>query len=496
MANYTKKKKTEYTDNVMSATPRNNNVTKYNQYQSDYLNAKTPEAAALASYGMQQTQDTLSPLSSGGYWGQETKGNYNAYLNAPSFSYDPYTPNQWGGHSRYYNDALAAVQNYGPFEYDYQTDPLYSVYKKEYIREGQRASEDALAQAAAMTGGVPSSFAQTAAQQAGNYYAAKTADAIPQLRQQAYNEYNQNFANLMNKYGTAMENDQFDYNVFSDEESRRKNAYDTNLATAKYGYESDMSKLLNAYNIAADQLAADQSNWLTEQNMRVNMGDYSGVDAMYGTDLQSIYDQQKADEAAANAIYAFAEDGGEPYKIGSALGKSYINSLMPGQSVKASDGSTWTRDADTGDYIIQDVYGRTFRISSGQTPTANYIGYLPSPGDDGVTLRKGAKVSGTDKKDAERAAKDASRVAGMVDRINNMLGLIKPTTSSNGYVPMGDLNRESNYASGGRYPVDTDSVNALGLGDLSAAELAALVSDPNSGYKKTLYNGKWKIVKE
>jgi len=359
-----------------------NDEAKLQQLQQDYANATTPEAAALADYEMKSMQSTMSPLSSGGYWGQQTIARDSAYANAPSFSYDPYTPNQWGGHSAGYDQALSDVLGYGPFSYDYQSDPLYSVYKKEYTREGQRASADALAQAAAMTGGVPSSYAQMAAQQAGNYYASQLADAIPQLRNQAYNEYNQNFANLLSKYGAAMEGDQFDYGVFSDDESRRKNAYDTNLATAKYGYETGMDQLLKSYSMAADQLAADQSNWLNEQNLRTSMGDYSGVDALLGTDLQSRYDKEKADQDAANAIYAFAEDGGTPYKISTPLGQGYISSLMPGQSVTASDGSTWTLDKDTGDYIIKDVYGRTYRIKSGQEP-ASYSGYIPAPVDEG-----------------------------------------------------------------------------------------------------------------
>lgn len=88
------------------------------------------------------------------------------------------------------DEALNAYLNRPAFAYDPQTDPQYSAYRKQYAREGQRATADTLGQYAAMTGGVPSSWAVTAAQQAGDYYAAQMADKIPELYQAAYAMYN------------------------------------------------------------------------------------------------------------------------------------------------------------------------------------------------------------------------------------------------------------------------------------------------------------------
>ena len=77
----------------------------------------------------------------------------------------------------------------GAFRYDPETDPNMAAYRKMYLREGERATANALAQASAATGGIPSSHAVTAATQAGNYYAAQLADKAPELRAQAYQEY-------------------------------------------------------------------------------------------------------------------------------------------------------------------------------------------------------------------------------------------------------------------------------------------------------------------
>lgn len=84
------------------------------------------------------------------------------------------------------NEAAPAA---GSFLYDPATDPSYGAQKKAYLREGDRARADTMAQVSAATGGVPSSYAVTAAQQAGDYYSTQWADKVPGLEQTAYQKY-------------------------------------------------------------------------------------------------------------------------------------------------------------------------------------------------------------------------------------------------------------------------------------------------------------------
>ena len=104
-----------------------------------------------------------------------------------------------------YEELMSAARNgYGSsgyFEYDPEKDPIFQSYRRTYTREGERAAANALAQASAATGGIPSSYANTAAQEAGNYYAAKLADIIPELRSQALSEEQQAFENALRIYG-------------------------------------------------------------------------------------------------------------------------------------------------------------------------------------------------------------------------------------------------------------------------------------------------------
>lgn len=93
------------------------------------------------------------------------------------------------GNETAYQKLLNEVTNPGSFSYDHNSDPTFQSMKKSYLREGERAREDTMGKYAAMTGGVPSSAAITAAQQAGDYYAAQLNDSIPTLEQNAYQRF-------------------------------------------------------------------------------------------------------------------------------------------------------------------------------------------------------------------------------------------------------------------------------------------------------------------
>lgn len=88
-----------------------------------------------------------------------------------------------------YAGVLDQAASQGSFAYDPEKDPVWAAYQKQYSREGDRAAANALAQASAASGGRPSSYAVTAAQQAGNYYAGQMSDIIPDLAQNAYQQY-------------------------------------------------------------------------------------------------------------------------------------------------------------------------------------------------------------------------------------------------------------------------------------------------------------------
>ena len=97
------------------------------------------------------------------------------------------------------------------FKYDLNGDPLWQQYKDQYTTQGKLAMMDAMGQAAELTGGYGSSFAQGAGQQAYQGYVQQLGDKVPELYQLALQKYNQEQAQLKDKFTTAkgMQDDEY-----------------------------------------------------------------------------------------------------------------------------------------------------------------------------------------------------------------------------------------------------------------------------------------------
>ncbi|MBQ9342811.1 MAG: peptidoglycan-binding protein [Clostridia bacterium] len=130
------------------------------------------------------------------------------------------------------DDLLNQITARGPFSYDPTNDPLYNIYKDRYIMNGQRAMQDTMGQAAALTGGYGNSYAQIAGQQQYNQYMEGLNDIVPELEQRAYQRYADEGDRLINNYnllGTADDRDYSrnmdDYNKWLTEDQRAQQAY-------------------------------------------------------------------------------------------------------------------------------------------------------------------------------------------------------------------------------------------------------------------------------
>lgn len=109
------------------------------------------------------------------------------------------------------------IMNRGDFSYDFNADPLYQQYKDQYIQGGQRAMQDTMADAAALTGGYGNSYASTAGNLAYQQYLTGLNDVIPELQQQAYQRYQDAGSELMNQLSLTQGLDEMAYGRHSDE---------------------------------------------------------------------------------------------------------------------------------------------------------------------------------------------------------------------------------------------------------------------------------------
>ena len=253
-------------------------------YKIDHKNATTAEARALANQGANSVRSSYGNYTGG------TDGS-KFYLEAMSpISFQQKEAPKWeDAYGDTYKTALDGVMN---FQYDSSTDPLYSQYRKQYTREGRRATEDALGTAAAASGGIPSSYATAAAAQAGNYYRAQMTDKIPELAQIQYNQalnslssarnarqddYNI-YLNALNQYNTDRN---FDYGVHSDEiaDQRygRNEAWQNAMNAAQYGGDYSWLQKLG---VTTDNNPMEWERKYTLAQLAGQYGDFSGLEAL------------------------------------------------------------------------------------------------------------------------------------------------------------------------------------------------------------------------
>ncbi len=106
-----------------------------------------------------------------------------------SFDYEASVPEYRDKYSDDIEKAYRRLLNIDEFEYNPFDDELYEYYKLLYNREGHRAMQDLLGELSANTGGIPSSYAVSAAGQMLDKYNEKLAGKIPELYNSAYERY-------------------------------------------------------------------------------------------------------------------------------------------------------------------------------------------------------------------------------------------------------------------------------------------------------------------
>lgn len=213
----------------------------------DENNAATPEAKLLAREAANQLRQNYGSYmlnadgstSFAGTAGQTAKELADQIKNYGSFTY---------GNEDQRQQLLQEVINPDAFSYDMENDPVWGSYKKAAAREGERAVANALTQASVGTGGVPSSYAVTAATQAGNYYASQLGDMVPTLYQDAYNRY----LNDYNLKMSALDAVNSDRALSYDEWLQKYNIMNNNLSIFQGLDETEYNRFLTTQQNAQD----------------------------------------------------------------------------------------------------------------------------------------------------------------------------------------------------------------------------------------------------
>lgn len=109
-------------------------------------------------------------------------------------------PTDWNARA---NSLADQLQNRGEFRYNPADDPLWQGMKDQYVQGGQRAMEDTMGQAAALTGGYNSSYAQSVGQQQYNDFMTKLTAQLPAAYDRARAAYDAEGDDLLRQLSVA-----------------------------------------------------------------------------------------------------------------------------------------------------------------------------------------------------------------------------------------------------------------------------------------------------
>ncbi len=172
---------------------------------------------------------------------------------------------------------------YKDFSYDVNNDNIYKQYAEQFARQGKSAGEQALADSAAATGGMASSYANAANSQMQQAYAKKTADMVPVLEQQAYDKY---FNERNFDYQSYLKNRDTDF-----QEHMNKYSYDRDDALQAY---QDMWKN-REYKDSRSDLAYDRTKYQEKFDYQKYFDDLNRKDTLSQRDIDNKYRQSAFD---------------------------------------------------------------------------------------------------------------------------------------------------------------------------------------------------------
>lgn len=225
-----------YDDQTLEAVKR------YQQKTGQTVSGNADDATLRSLYG------TPSAKYEGGYIPGAHVNSAEQYLK----TLQSQKPGDYSGkYTRQAEALLGQIISRKPFSYDANSDPLYQIYKDRYIMGGQRAMENAMGQAAQLTGGYGNTYAQTVGQQQYQQYMEGLNDKVPELAQQAYTRYQGEGDRLRQSYQLLQSADEAAYGRWADGYNRWSNE----TQQAQSAYESAYDRDYSRYN---DQRNYDQ----------------------------------------------------------------------------------------------------------------------------------------------------------------------------------------------------------------------------------------------
>lgn len=178
------------------------------------------------------------------------------------------------------NQMLELILGRQPFQYDQKNDPAAQAARKTAALNARAATRGTLGQHAAMTGGMPSTAAVSAAAQAGNAALQQGADKVAELQELAYQRYRNEGQDM--------------YNAFAAMQQAEGDAFNRQMQEQQLQYQKEQDAYQRAqeqkqweYGLQQDAQAQEDAQYQKElalAQLKAAYGDYSGLKAL-GVDI-------------------------------------------------------------------------------------------------------------------------------------------------------------------------------------------------------------------
>ena len=277
------------------------------------------------------------------------------------------------------NSILEGILKNKDFTYtgqDLMNDDLYKMYRDQYTHNAKLASENAMAGAAALTGGYGSTYSQAAGQQAYDNTMAQLNDMALEFADRAYDRYKWNQQDRYNQLGAVTGLDNTDYNRYRDTVSdwqTDRNYYAGRFDTERnfdYGqhrdqvadWQLDREFGLGLYDTERDNDFSEYGQTVSEEQWQSEFDHNKAMDEAQLAIMQAEearaqeqWERQKAQEDAAMALARMTTSGGG--SSGSKKKKSSSKKSSSKKSSGSSSGSSGSALFNEADYGVAKTAG-------------------------------------------------------------------------------------------------------------------------------------------
>lgn len=164
------------------------------------------------------------------------------------------------------DNILAQIQTPKEFKYEFNNDGLFRSYADLFTQQAKQASQNAMGQAAALTGGYGNSYAQAAGNQAYQQAILPLYDRGMELAQMARANYDKDRGDLYNQLGALQGMDESEYGRYQDALNQwrqdEQNAMDMYRDERDFGYQ-DYANMLDYWN---NQARAENADYRADQD--------------------------------------------------------------------------------------------------------------------------------------------------------------------------------------------------------------------------------------